>query len=340
MATIHDIARAAGVSTATVSRSFNATAEVHENTRQRVLAVARSLNYRPQTHARNLRRRRDGKEALTYSIGALFGRGTALNLSRFNIQLVVGLEEHLQERGFALRMIHTAGDSELPVEIIERRVDGVICCLHGELMANVAQLLPTVALDAYTPALGIYSLVPDYRSGVHEATRLLLRRGHRHVAVGINPPGAGPQDAVDFTGQTALGFRQAHEEIGVPSLEQPFVGAVNSPERGYRMMRRLLDEGGEQVPDALIASDGAMLGIYRAVLESGLRIPADISMIGIDGIPEDAYFHPSLSAIDVHIPDLAQRAVERIVGAVMHGERRQGMDLIPTTLIPRESIRS
>lgn len=337
MATIHDIARDAGVSTATVSRVFNDSGEVSLETRTRVLKVAREANYKPHSSARNLRRAREGGKELNHVVGLVIFSERIFNLDSFGLGLTAAVEEALQGRGYGLRIITCAGEGDTPAEIVGRAVDGVICLRPGKVLADISRHVPVIILDYHSSECDTYSVIPDYRSGSREAIRRLLAAGHRRIALLSGDPSK--RDPLDFTSQVVAGYQEAYEEAGLSVPEHPYLQETAiGPVDGYAAGRSLLkDRAGR--PDAIVGSDGAMFGLYRAAHELGVNIPGDVSVIGIDGVSLGEYMAPPLTTIDVDLHGIGEKAVALIIEFIQKGTRRRGLEITPTVLLERASAK-
>jgi LacI family transcriptional regulator len=92
-------------------------------------------------------------------------------------------------------------------------------------------------------------------------------------------------------------------------------------------------------PDVVIASDGAMPGLFRAAYEAGLRIPQDVSFVGIDGVAAMEFLWPPLTTVDTHIRSLGTQAVKALTEMILSGERKRGVEITPVTLVNRASAR-
>jgi LacI family transcriptional regulator len=334
VSSIHDVARQAGVSIATVSRVLNGVPGTRDTTRERVLSIARQLNYRPDTSARNLIRRGQGRGALAYAVGIVALNPTLFELDPFSAEMLAGMEAALRERGFGTRLIHCAPEGDLPPMLRDAEVDGVLCFGWGAAGREIAVRIPTVSLDNYDSAADAYGVIPDYRAGVHEATARLLAAGHRRIAVLTGRPVPSP---VSFSAQVFAGCTQAHEEAGRKLREEDIHSVPGNPAAGYAQGRELFRA--ETRPDAVIASDGAMPGLFRAAYEAGLRIPQDISFVGVDGVAAMEFLWPPLTTVDTHIRQLGQVATHALTQMILTGERRRGVEIAPVTFIPRASAR-
>jgi len=334
MPTIRDVADAAGVSIATVSRVFNGIAEVSDETRTKVIDAASVLNYKPHISARNLRRRRSGKISLTYTVGMVFFKAPVFARDPFFSELLAGLEESLRQRGFAIRIIVCDSNGQVPQEIIQHEVDGVIVRGTGTVVSDIAQVVPTVTLDAYSLDSHAYGVIPDYKKGVYEAVKRLLASGHRKITMVTGKPGQG---VVSFSDMCWEGANLACNGMNVPpNVLTAFQGA-STPKEGYLAGCALFDSPDR--PDTVVASDGGMLGIYRAAAERGISIPEDVSCVGIDGVAYGEFLTPPLTTVDVHIHDLGASATRVITDMLLSGDRRQGMELTPVNIIERQSAR-
>ena len=340
MTAIHDVAKAAGVSIATVSRALNGTGEVSAETRERVTRAAEKMNYRPHRAARNLRRRQEGRAELSYSIGILQGYAAALQNDPWTADVMAGIAAALRQHGYGIRLIACAWDGNVPAEIANREVDGAILLGHGPVVKTISALVPTVTIDSYDPALGAFGLVPDYRSGIRDAAARLLAAGHRRIGLTCGAMKASaPAGSLQFADQVIAGCLEAHEAAGVPPPEGlPSMVCDGSPASGYEFGKQLLADR-QNRPDAVIGSDGALLGVICAAWELGLRIPQDVSLVGTDGVSMGAFFAPPLTAVDVQIARLGEIATRIVVEGASRQEFRQGVEVTPVRFVERASAR-
>jgi len=340
MTLIHDVAKAAGVSIATVSRALNGTGEVSAETRERVAKAAEKMNYSPHRGARNLRRRQEGRGELTYTVGILQSYAAALQNDPWTTDVMAGVAAALRKHGYGIRLIACTWDGNVPAEIASREVDGAILLGQGPVVKAISSLVPTVTIDCYDPALGAFGLVPDYRAGVREATSRLLAAGHRQIARICGAANISASAAsLQFADQVAAGCLEAHQAAGVaPPEGLPSTVCDGSPASGYEFGKQLLADR-QNRPDAVIGSDGALLGVIRAAWELGLRIPQDVSLVGTDGVSMGAYFTPPLTAVDVQIARLGEIATRIVIEGASRQEFRQGVEVTPVRFVERASAR-
>lgn len=338
MASIIDVAAKAGVSKSTVSRVMTMAGSVSEETRELVLEAARQLNYQPNISARNLRRNARDKKSLKYMVGLILLDITIFPTDPFFIELFSGIERALRERSFGIRIFSSPRDGEIPSEIKDGAVDGVIFQqASGSLIPAVSALLPAVTYGGYHPENGAYGIIPDITAGVAKATGLLLKAGHRRLTVlSTHPqPAAG---SVSFMDMVAEGVTRAFKKHGKDAEPPVFLPVAGQPETGYLRGRELFRNKADR-PDAVIASDGAMPGLYRAAREQDLRIPDDISFVGFDGVAAGEYFDPPLTTCDAHIRAIGETMVRVLTEMIDKDTPMNGMELTPMSFVKRESAR-
>jgi DNA-binding LacI/PurR family transcriptional regulator len=301
--TIGDVARLAGVSTATVSRVLSGVGGARPATSERVVAAARDLGYRPSGIARSLKLR------TTRTLGLIV---TDIE-NPFFPQLVRAVEDAAQADGYALLLCNAADDPEREAAyldlLVDRRVDGVIIAAsslgarHGEWLA--APPLPVVLVNAPGSEVALPSVTSDNRSGGRIAAEHLLALGHRRIGVltaGPRNPDAslrlaGISDALLGAGLDPLGLATAAGEATVTG--------------GERAMALLLDRA-PQLTGILAYNDLMAIGALRALRAAGRRIPEDVSVVGFDDVQLAAYLEPPLTTIAQATADMGRWAVERL----------------------------
>jgi DNA-binding LacI/PurR family transcriptional regulator len=115
-------------------------------------------------------------------------------------------------------------------------------------------------------------------------------------------------------------------------------GAADNPQKGYEIGCQMFADQ-RTLPDAIIGPDGAMLGLYRAAAEYGIKIPAQLSVVGINGLRHGEYLYPPLTTLDVQPALLSATAVGILVDCLTNGTKRQGMEIMPVILRERASAR-
>jgi LacI family transcriptional regulator len=326
MATIRDVARASEVSIATVSRVFNESPLVSEETRQRVLEVAARLGYWPNGIARSLITSR------THTLGALL---PDLH-GEFFSEVIHGIDLAAREKGFHLlvsRSSSSAGELTAALRSMRGRVDGLIVMAPdvdaAAALEQSASLVPTVLVNPESAPPGLHTVSTANAEGAREVVRHLVGLGHRRIATI-----AGPAHNIDAR-QRLEGWRAALLEAGLePRPELALAGDFGEPS-GYQAAGEVLAL--EPRPTAVfVANDYMAIGALGAFEDAGLRVPEDMAVAGFDDIPMARYLTPPLTTAHVDMLRLGQRAVELLLdGGPGATEGRR--EMLSTTLVVRSS---
>jgi LacI family transcriptional regulator, galactose operon repressor len=330
MATIYDIAKAVGVAKSTVANALSGKGTVSETTRQRILQAAQELGYRPNTVARSLYLHK------TFTIALILP-----NIANpFYPEIAGAVENMAREHEYQVLLCNTHQDFDLGRQQMERFVsrwvDGYIIMGSSMDIADISQHFqqghPIVLCDwqENESPVGIPQVsVNFYRAGELAAEHLLVL-GHRCIAI----IGDEPQQTL-----RQAGFRAVLEKAAV-SLPPSMIQQGNSTlESGYVTAKRLLAL--EPRPTAIFATtDWMALGAMDAVLDEGLRIPQDISIIGLDDIVVSAHIRPRLTTIAVPKLQLAKEATEMLLKQVTDQQDTIASRLVEPYIIVRQSTAS
>lgn len=306
--TMYDVAKLAGVSQPTVSRVLNRTetsAQISEETVQRVLLAVKKLGYRPNTLARSLRTQRTHTIAVMIAdLGNSFYHPmvrTIQSIARqHGYEIVISNSDHVYEN-----------EKHFCEIVLGRGVDGVIMVpihlTNAELGHYVSQThIPFVVLGIQIDHPSIDVVYVDDEKATYDTTSWLVREcGHRsfgYIGVPDNlPPGP----------RRLRGFRRALADADVET--QPFVSTDGdfSLESGKRAVREILAQG--KPPRALmVVNDLMAIGVILALQDAGYNVPNDVAVVGFDNIPEDRIIRPTLSTIQqdpVEIGETMARAL-------------------------------
>ena len=319
-ATIKDVARAAGVSVASVSRAMNGAANVLPGTRQRILDAAKQLRFTPSGAARSLITRR------TDTIGALL---PDLHGEYFS-ELIRGIDQAARARGLHLLVSSSHGNADeaaAALRAMNGRVDGLLVMSpHADaefLSHNLPGSLPAVLINTMIDLPGHAAFAVDNFGGARAMTRHLVAIGRKRIAfIG------GPLD--NREAQERLRGYRAGLRAGM--RESVFEGDF-SEAAGASAGRRIAQA--KQRPDAVFAANDMMaIGCLSALAEAGLRVPDDIALAGFDDIPIARYVTPALTTIRVPIAALGSAALEALVKSFKTPPTADN----PTTVLPVELV--
>jgi DNA-binding LacI/PurR family transcriptional regulator len=323
-AVMTDVARLAGVSYQTVSRVLHDSPLVRGDTRERVLAAIRELDYRPNSVARAL----------------VTGRSKTLGVVTFDTTLygpastLLGIEQAAHDAGYAvsissLRSLNRDTVLSAIEQFRDQGVDGVavIAPLRAgiDALRHVKSDFSVVAVAA-GPNASIPIASVDQAAGAAAATRHLLSLGHKTVWHLAGPPDWKEAD------ERIEGWRSELEAAGanVPAL----IRGDWTPRSGYDLGASLLE-----IPDltaVLVANDQMALGLLRRLHEAGREVPRDLSLVGFDDIPEAAYFTPPLTTVRQDFAELGRLCLQSLLRRIQ-GEPGPARVVVQPELVLRGS---
>lgn len=300
--TQRDVAKAAGVSVATVSHVINGRwDQVSEATRRSVKAVIRELGYHPNAVARRLRTR-TGR-----TIGVVvLNTGDSFFSDPWLSGLLNGVVDEARRCDYRLLLeVPPAGSTTWSELFFSGHVDGAVILGAREeeplLDRLEAEARPIVVVDRATDSTRAGTVYVDNRKGALLATRHLASLGHRRIAL--------IQGDLGFTAGRLRreGYLSALAEAGIPRNDAWIYPADFTEESGYRAAKALLEQ--QPRPTAIFAAGDRMaIGALKALQELGLSVPHDISLVGFDDIPLAAYTTPPLTTIRLPIHDTGRKA--------------------------------
>ncbi|MBZ6196770.1 LacI family DNA-binding transcriptional regulator [Streptomyces olivaceus] len=324
-ASMADVARLAGVSSQTVSRVSNGYAGVTEETRRQVLAAMKELGYRPNSAARALKRgefRTIG--VITFSLA-----------TTGNVRTLEAIATSAAGHGYAVTLLPVAVPTQDEVRgaftrLGELAVDAVVVIMEVHLLDAATLTLPphvpVVVVDS--DAGDHYTVVDtDQAGGTRAAVRHLLDLGHDTVWHLGGPEGS-------FAAQRrADTWRHTLAEAG--RTPPPLVRGDWSAESGHRAGLALAAR--PECTAVFAANDQMALGLVRALHEHGRRVPADVSVIGFDDLPEAGSFLPPLTTVHQDFAEVGRLCVEAVLRKMREGGPERGTTLVPTRLVARAS---
>jgi DNA-binding LacI/PurR family transcriptional regulator len=314
-ATMKDVARAAQVSQSTVSRILSGAppaVPISPATRERVLATAERMRYRPNPLARGL------KGAATMLIGAIVRDVT----DPFFATAIDALSSHAREHGYSVVLGHARGSADEALALAgvleARQCDAIV--LLGDI-ADEAQMLadlesagvPVVELWRGSGQGGYPVIAVDNAGGMRAALEHLAGLGHERVAFVGDPAKADVEQRRD----AYLDWAGSRADV---------VAAANTPREGARALDRLLartraSERGAAPTAVAAATDVLAFGVLHRAATLGLSVPGDLSVTGFDDIPLSAYAVPALTTVRMPVAEMAAAAVQRAITPAGSGER-------------------
>jgi DNA-binding LacI/PurR family transcriptional regulator len=322
--TLADIAARAAVTPMTVSRVMNSNGYVHAETRERVLRVAREMNYSRNGLARGLKRQ------CTETVGMVIGDIA----NPFAAELTRGVREVLEERGYSLFICISEHKAKEDVQafdsLADHRADGIIVATRASKSGNerLEELIDSgipVSLIGRDFRHAHADLVSsDNLKGGYEATRHLIDAGHKRIGfIGVSL-------TEGLRLRRFQGYLEALKDNGLAVEDSLIAGGRNgsdqmpgysTEEMGYDGMMKLLDSNNR--PTAVFArNDFTALGALNAIKRAGLRIPEDIAVIGYDDIPLAAHTSPSLTTVRQPTREQGRAAAEFLLRRI-EGDREQ-----------------
>ena len=304
--TIKDVAKRAGVSHSTVSRALHGSNLISDETVERVRQIAIEMGYFPSAAARSLKTNR------SHALGVIV---SAIDDPFFS-EILQGIEEIAQERGYSLLMAASQRDPQREQAIVqdmrERHIDGLIICSASFSAEQRRKLLeygiPIVAVNNQAAEEYRYSIYHDDVDGSRQVARHLIDLGHRRIAYLGNP----------LSGRTTLdrltGFRQEMDATGL-TIPDEYIHEIHGgdPEDGLTALNHFLEL--PERPTALFCfNDMLAIGVLNGLQRAGIRVPEDISVVGFDNIVFSAYTNPPLTTLDQPKHYIGAEAARLILG--------------------------
>lgn len=302
MATINDVCKAAGVSKATVSRVLNGSQLVKEATRKAVMAAMEELGYQPNTLA----------QALATNTSNAIGLVLPQFQSSYFGSVLYHAEQGAQQAGKKLLVVNSKdaaeGEREAVVTLTNQRCDAIMLYSRHLTEQQLQQLqhsvnVPLIIINRLLSEKTISSFGLDQSQLASLAIRHLIDLGHRNIACITSPLSS-------ETGRSRYRvYQETLRESQLPLYAHWTAEGDNTLDSGYQAVQTLLKH--EVTFSAIFAcNDDMAIGAIRALHDHGLKVPEDISVIGIDNEPAAAFAIPSLSTVSLPISRLTQDAVQ------------------------------
>ncbi len=330
---IKDIAKLSGVGVSTVSRVLNNHPDVKESTRKKVLEIIRESNYIPNNSARIL------KQNNTKNIGVLV-KGV---FNPFFSQITNIIGNIINETGYT--MIIEQNDYKfyqdidtLIAFIKEKRLQGVICLggnfidINNESFSdiNVPIVLTSVNTISKEGKKNYSSIGIDNVKAAYDATNYLINYGHENIAIIL-----GEENDMGVSWWRLKGYKKALDQNNI-NLDDDFIltGGYSSAGAYEETMKLLKSKN--HVTAIFALSDIMAVGAAKAVIDSGLRIPEDVSIVGFDGMEESKYYNPSITTVKQPKKTMAEMSINLLLSLINSTSENKHI-LLDTELIERDS---
>jgi len=325
-----DIAEACGVSLSTVSLVLNENPRISTETRAKVMAAMDKFGYQPDIHARGLALRS------SQSLSVVVPQINHIFADVYFGEIVSGIYDRAaQEKYKILLDVSNTNfiESQEYLNILKsRRADGMLF-IASSMYDKFLQVFeggdyPFLLVNNYFPESNLNYISANYEDTARQAAEHLIGLGHRKIGLvtGTNV-------------QTAVEFRYAFESFchhkGVSAKDLPWADGDFREEGGFEAARRLLSEHPE-LTAVMAGNDKMAIGAMRYLLSSGRKVPADVSVMGVDDIPAARYTTPGLTTIRHDLYGLGQKACERVL-SLFRGEISTCKEVLAVELVARES---
>lgn len=333
--TIRDVAKEAGVSTATVSYVFNHKKTISEQTRQRVFAAIEKLNYVPNMSARSL----SSNDSLL--IGVIIPQTEPGNLLMFNnefySEILGSIEYEARINGFQLLISGTdANESYLNIAR-ERNLDGIIAIgiYPSDFYKQASEAgTPLVLIDSYSSNHHHHSIRIDDIYGSYLATNYLIEKGHKKIAF--------------FSGQVRdngvmqkrlSGYRQALETNNI-YFDKNLIFEGNIDYESGILLTKSFIEKHTDATSIMAAADILAIGAMKTFYEKNIKVPDDISIMGFDDLQISRYLTPGLSTIHQQIAEKGKKAVQLLIQSIRQPNLTKREEILPVSIIERGSVKN
>jgi LacI family transcriptional regulator len=328
-ATIHDVARVAGVSIGTVSRVLNGHGRTGPQTRERVHNAVQILGYRVNTVAQSMRRQTTNTIALLVHdiTNQIFATAAA------------AAQEVLERAGYMLVLASSGPDPNSEASAVrvmsQRRMDGIIGFLRREDDPETIEALQDFdgAIVLFDREMDVTAdvVLTDHASGVTRATRHLLDNGHRSIAL------IGSATHIYPGRERVRGFVEAYRQCALQAPADLIRKYALDADYGFRETYSLLSNSPR--PTAIIAATNQILeGVIAAIRQAGLRVPQDISLVSFDDSPLARMVEPPVTVISRSVTQMGTMAAEMILERLRAGRSQPPQKVVlPTEIVLRGS---
>jgi len=339
--TLKDIAEKAGISISTVSRIINNDQKksASKETAEKVWNLVREMGYIPNYHAKNLKASKNHKPNLGKNIGCILASPKDTFKDQFFSQIMMGIQSEAALHGYNVgyTFSYFEDKSALFQHITSSEVDGSIVLgrmnedFFNFLKSNIKNLV-YVGLNRVGRDLD--EVICDAYEATGCAVEYLISLGHTKIGYIGEIPSPGKNSVINEHRFKA--FKDTLTKNGIPLDDKYIKGITLSSKEGHNAMIEIIESG--NLPSAIFCgNDITAIGVMRAIHKNGLRIPKDISIIGIDNIEISEYFRPALTTVHVPKEELGRFAVKLLIDKINDGHKVNALIKLPFKLVVRES---
>ena len=331
--TIKDVAKAAGVSTATVSRVINNNPLISPRTAEKVKRVMKEMEYFPSSIARGF------SNQSTYNIALIIDmENTNAFVNPFFYQIQYGIEKVICDHGYNLVIANqktgSNRDSALNRIIYEKRADGIILpvfLLRKSIVKKIEEeKIPFVVLGEPENKFDVNWVDINNKMGGYIAVAHLMENRYKRIAF------ISGNLSDTFNKNRFSGYLEALEKYGAEPVQELVFKDVSGKEEGYRLANRLLEM--ENPPDALIFTNNiAAFGAIQAIKEKGRKIPDDIGVVSFDSFPVAELTDPQMTTVDIDVVELGVQIGIMIIKEIEMPSSSKKNSLLAVKIIARGS---
>jgi LacI family transcriptional regulator len=322
---IYDIAGAAGVSLATVSRVLNHPEKVKETTRNKVLRIIKEKGYKPNANARGLASRRSTTVAVVIP-----------EISRASVaEMIQGIDDVAKKMGYTIRLFINKDheqERDLWGEVIASSVDGILF-MNDEMTKEAYQQIeytpvPVVFVNSLSQKDTIGSVCVDYEQCAYEITKTMINRGNKKIVF------VGTEHKYALNEMKQKGYVRAMQEKGLPVDIIYSSGDINKNELFFH------EELDKRIPDvALVVRDSMAISFMNVATKRGIKVPEQFQVIGMQNTRYAILSNPKLTCAEVPIYEMGNRAMSYLTELMRNEESKGQKILLPYNVVWRESTK-
>lgn len=335
--TIRDVAKAAGVSVASVSYAINNVDKINNETRERILKIIKEMDYQPSMTARCLSNGSSKLIGITLPLTESGDAPSMLLKNPFFGEFISGVESVTRSQGYDILFTGVETDEQCKDWIARRRLDGIIMLgmYPKSFFQEVKkQGIPIVLSDAYEDyAKEFHRVMLEDELGGYQATQYLIEKGHRKI---VFLTGSVKKSPINM--QRYLGYQRALAEAEIAEEDKYFLEYPVNFQGGYDAAMEIIASGLDATAIFAVA-DIMAIGMLKAFRENGKEVPKDYSIIGFDDIQFDEYVTPGLTTMHQDSARKGSISAEMILEDIKSGKNGGKTVVLKPELVERESVR-